>query len=233
MASRDQVELSAERRRFAGWAWMVAGLGVLIGEAIAAAAFKPRYSYAANYFSDLGVPVCDVVVAGRPICSPLHIAMSLGLGTHAALLLVGFVIALGAAPRRVARLILVLAGLQAIGAALVLLFPGPPPAVPDGSPLYHVLGAVAAIVCGNLVILAWAWPGVPEVPGWLWLARRVLPIIGLLAIGGLLRAQVTHDFPFGEGTWERISIYTIFGWEIAAGAWLLRSTSGVPTRPAV
>ena len=62
------------------------------------------------------------------------------------------------------------------------------------------------------------------------LARGILPIIGLLAIGGLLRAQVTHDFLFGEGTWERISIYTIFGWEIAAGAWFLRSKGAIPAR---
>ena len=46
----------ARQRRIAGWSWLVAGLAVLAGEAIAATAFIPRYRYATNYISDLGVP---------------------------------------------------------------------------------------------------------------------------------------------------------------------------------
>jgi len=35
--------------------WITAGVGYLILEAIAAASFRPPYSYAYNYISDLGV----------------------------------------------------------------------------------------------------------------------------------------------------------------------------------
>ena len=35
--------------------WITAGVGYLILEAIAAASFRPPYSYARNYISDLGM----------------------------------------------------------------------------------------------------------------------------------------------------------------------------------
>ena len=43
---------------------------------LAAVAFSPRYSYAHNYVSDLGVPVCGTIFDGRSVCSPLHALMN-------------------------------------------------------------------------------------------------------------------------------------------------------------
>ncbi len=174
---------------------------MLLGEAVAAAAFTPTYSYARNYLSDLGVPVCGVVIAGRPICSPLHFAMTLGLGAHSFPFLVGFIGVAGhpAGGRR--RLALGLAVLQAVGIALVLAFPGPRPAdLADVTIPSHILGATAAILCGNLAILVYRWPSDLGAPGVLRWAGRWLPLAGFAAVAGLLKAQATHDFIVGDGT---------------------------------
>ncbi len=187
---RDPAQPS--RLRVAGWAWRLAGLAVLLGEAIAAAAFTPTYSYARNYLSDLAVPVCGVVIARHTSGGRRLLALGLAV-------------------------------VQAAGLALVLAFPGPPPANPAEVTLAdHVLGATAAILCGNLAILVYRWPSELGAPGVLRWAGLWLPLAGFGAVAGLVKAQATHDFIVGDGVWERVSVYTILGWEIAAGAWLLR-----------
>ena len=62
--------------RLAACAWLAAAASYLASEALAALAFSPRYSYARNFISDLGVPVCGTIFDGRPVCSPLHWLMN-------------------------------------------------------------------------------------------------------------------------------------------------------------
>ncbi len=62
----------------AGIAMLLAGLGYLIIEVVAASAWAaPPYHWAANFVSDLGDPACGPY-DGRIVCSPLNRLMNLG-----------------------------------------------------------------------------------------------------------------------------------------------------------
>ena len=71
---------SNRQRVSAAVAWLSAGLAYLTLEAVAAAAFRPHYSYARNFISDLGVPGDH---------SPLAWLMNLGFCLQGSLFLVG------------------------------------------------------------------------------------------------------------------------------------------------
>lgn len=63
----------------AGGALVLAALTYLTGESVAAAAWeRPRYHYAGNFVSDLGVTGCGTF-GGRTLCSPRHAAMNAAL----------------------------------------------------------------------------------------------------------------------------------------------------------
>ncbi|MGI4858954.1 MAG: hypothetical protein ACRYHA_18945, partial [Janthinobacterium lividum] len=58
-------------------AFLLAGVQYLLAETVSAAAWvAPRYDYARNYISDLGVADCGEVFHGRLICSPRHALMN-------------------------------------------------------------------------------------------------------------------------------------------------------------
>ena len=99
-------------------------------EAVAAAAFRPRYSYARNVISDLGVPAQS------------HLAwlMNLGFCVQGTLFLVGAVV-FGAG-----RAFVALVAANAVGNVLIAVF--------HSGTSTHAVGAVLAIVGGNAAILA-------------------------------------------------------------------------------
>ena len=73
-------------------AWTSAGLAYLTLEAVAAAAFRPHYSYARNFISDLGIPSDD---------SPLAWLMNTAFCVQGSLFLVGAILTVRAvAPRK-------------------------------------------------------------------------------------------------------------------------------------
>src|ERR1700722_10997856 len=122
---------SKRQRVSAAVAWLSAGLAYLTLEAVAAAAFRPHYSYAHNFISDLGIPSDN---------SPLAWLMNTAFGVQGSLFLVGAVLA---APR---RLFLALAATNAVGNVLIAVF--------HSGTATHALGATLAIVGGNAAILA-------------------------------------------------------------------------------
>ena len=122
---------SNRRRVSAAVAWLSAGIAYLILEAVAAAAFRPHYSYARNLISDLGIPSDN---------SPLAWLMNTAFCVQGTLFLVGAVLA---APR---RLFLALAATNAVGNVLIAVF--------HSGTATHALGATLAIVGGNAAILA-------------------------------------------------------------------------------
>src|SRR6202020_3547923 len=78
-ASVDEAMTTSKRQRVsAGVAWLSAGLAYLTLEGIAAAAFRPHYSYAHNFISDLGIPSAS---------SPLAWLMNTAFGVQGTLLL--------------------------------------------------------------------------------------------------------------------------------------------------
>ncbi len=177
--------------RLPWWTGLVAlltGVQYLVLEAVAARA-TPPYRYAVDYISDLGA-------AGSPLAAVMNTAfVAQGLG----FLVVGLVVAGGTGgPRR--PLLVAFTVCHAVGNVLVAGFPSS-----SGSSL-HVVGAVLAIVGGNLAAITASSGRVR------WLA--VLPVLGLLCAPLIGRSEF-------HGLWERGSVYSITAWEIAFGVVLL------------
>ena len=120
--------------------WITAGVGYLTLEAIAAASFRPPYSYAHNYISDLGVTCGGMIqVASSTLRWPFF--------------LVGAVLVARAVESQKAGLVLSLAATNATG-NIVVGIDGGSIAKVDGTAWGYSAGAVMAIAGGNMAILA-------------------------------------------------------------------------------
>ena len=189
----------------AAGAFLVGGVTYLAAEAIAALGWTDRpYSYARNNISDLGIP--DI--------SPWHPVMNTGFVVDGTL----FVLAgLGLSMLFEGRTRWIVAGtsvVHGVGSVVV----GLAHASVDGASTPHAVGAGMAIIGGNLVLLAAGrYGGRVGAPRWYTAGSAVAGVAGLagfvlfLADTGIL----------GGGAFERISVYTIIGWEIVTGAMIL------------
>jgi hypothetical membrane protein len=185
--------------------WVVAAVGYLIFEAVAAAGFAPAYSYAHNYISDLGVS------AVSPRSYFMHTAFYLQgiLFFLGALLIVGF----PESPR--ARIFLGLITANSIGNIVI-------GTVHSGN--VHRAGAALAIVGGNTAILAGS-AVIATVGGWRWYRHisKLLAALGLLSLLMLLINSATSAVKLlPDGAWERGSVYSIIAWQLLTAARLLR-----------
>ncbi len=209
------------RRRFAGAAWLASGLIYAVTETLAAARFTPHYSYAHNFISDLGVSDCGAGAHGWNACSPLYQWMNTGFIAEGALFIVAAALVfslLNSGSRYIFTLLGVLHGL---GLALVGIYHGGGTAFANGTIAFHAIGAVMAIAGGNLAILISPAPREFGAPRAIQLLSKIAPVVGLLAVVMLTvtisrRVIVLADY----GAWERLSVYTILGWEIVMGGWL-------------
>ncbi len=175
-----------------GPAWLVGALTYLTLEAVAAAAFRPHYSYAHNFISDLGVP---------GLRSPLAWLMNMGFCVNGLLFLIGAVAV------SKARRFLALAAANAVGNVLIALF--------HSGSAAHALGAVLAIVGGNAAILA----GSSIVGGWHRTVSIGLGVFGLLSFA--LFVIDLKSAPVPLGVVERCSVYSITAWQLLTAAALL------------
>ena len=176
----------------AAFAWASAGLVYLVVEAIAAAAYRPHYSYAHNFISDLGVPGCS---------SPLAWLMNVAFCVQGTLFLAGAVAARGARP------LLACAGANALGNVQIAVFH-------SGSAV-HALGAVLAIVGGNAAILA----GSSLIGGRHRTVSLGLGVFGLLSFALFVIDLKSAVVPLGIV--ERCSVYSITVWQLLTAVWLL------------
>ena len=170
--------------RIAAFGWLAAAISYLASEAAAAWAYSPRYSYAHNYISDLGVPVCGTIFDGRPVCSPLHLVMNADFVLQGALFVVAALAAMRLVSTRARYALLACALANGIGIALVGLFPET-----DASGV-HALGALLAIVFGNATALAsaFAFRGLGLHP-FHRIASLALPLLAAVAFAMLLGAR--------------------------------------------
>ena len=204
---RARTAMISERRRSyavgAAVAWSSAGLAYLTLEAVAAAAFRPHYSYAHNLISDLGVP---------SDASPLAWLMNTAFCLQGMLFLVGAILTVRAVAPRPAGLFITLAAANAVGNVLIAIFhSGPSPTA-----RVHAIGAVLAIVGGNTAILA----GSRIVNGWHRKVSVALGAFGLLSFV-LFVIELKASSPLPLGAWERCSVYSITAWQLVTAAWLL------------
>ena len=184
--------------RIGAGAWIVAAVGYFVAEAVAAAAV-PDYSYATDYISLLG----------EPARSPHADLMNVAFVAQAVLFPAGAVLVVAGTGARKTLPFLCFALLNGIGNGLIAV-------VHSGSgSLLHVAGAALAITGGNAAILA-------AVP----ILRRTGASPSLLAasttlgaLGLLCAAAVAFAVP-PIGVWERLSVYSIFGWQAVCALYL-------------
>jgi hypothetical membrane protein len=198
---------SKRQRVGAAVAWLSAGLAYLTLEGIAAAAFRPHYSYAHNFISDLGIPSND---------SPLAWLMNIAFGVQGTLFLVGAILAVRAVAPRKAGLFVTLAAANAVGNLLIAAFHSGPAARAEGTAWLHAIGAVLAIVGGNAAILA----GSRIVSGWHRRVSVALGAFGLLSFV-LFVIELTASSSLPLGILERCGVYSITAWQLFMAAWLL------------
>jgi hypothetical membrane protein len=201
-------------------AWISGGLTYLTLEAVAAAAFRPHYSYLRNVISDLGVtPSAD---------SPRAWVMNTAFCVQGTLFLVGAVLTVRTFEKRPARLFLTLAAANAAGNLLIAAFHSGSAARADGTAWVHATGAVVAIVGGNAAILAGS-AFIHAGTSWYRAVSVGLGSFGLFSFMMFAIESTTttvHLLP--PAVWERCSVYPITTWQIFTAAWLLARSSRPP-----
>jgi hypothetical protein len=193
--------------------WVVATVGYLVLEAVAAAGFRPGYSYARDYISELGVS-SGGLVHGRMIDSPRAYLIHTAFYLQGTLFFAGALLIVGFPDSRRARLFLSLVAANAVGNIVV-------GTVHSGK--VHVAGAALAIVGGNTAILAGS-----AVLGTVGGRRCYRGISILVAALGLLclimlmvNSATTQASLLPDGAWERGSVYSITVWQLLTAACLL------------
>jgi hypothetical membrane protein len=198
-------------RRTAGVCWLTAGAGYVILEAVAASAFEPTYGYATNYISDLGKPAISALA---PLMNGAFYLQ--GAGFLAAAILLS-----RSETSRRATPFVAFAATNALGNFVV-------GTIHSGS-WPHVAGAVLAIVGGNAAILA----GSPNVDSARWYrnASRGLATLGLTAFAALAVQTLAGTAIAPNAVLERVSVYTIIGWQVLSAIQLWRTSGARTTLP--
>lgn len=188
------------RPRAAAAAWILGATAYLTAEAVTAAAYRPSYSYARDYISELGA-------AGQPWAALMNVAFAV----QGVLFLTGAVLLSGSRH----RLLTAFAVANGVGNILV-------GAVPAGGGALHVVGAALAIGGGNAAALAGAslWPGLT-----FRLFSRVIGGFGLASLGALGVQTWTGIVMLPDPVWERASVYAILTWQVCAAAGLAGALS--------
>jgi hypothetical membrane protein len=199
----------ALRRRLGGVAFLVAGLQLVVVEAIAASAWHtPPYSYATNYISDLGVSGCPTAYGGRTICSPLASAMNAAFVTEGVLFVLAAILLVRTVASAWRWVFLALAVLHGVGSVLIGIFPE------TSTSGLHVPGATLAIAGGDLAVVA----------AGLVLRRhpigRVVVAVGLVGLAGAVLLETSSIAP--DGVLERVGVYAVTVFDVIIGVTALR-----------
>ncbi|WP_152401648.1 DUF998 domain-containing protein [Paenibacillus cellulositrophicus] len=190
--------------------FILAGVVYLLCEAITAYAWSnPSYQYAINYISDLGIPVVTQYM-GRTINSPLYFVMNFGFFANGILFAIAYFMIMNTLPSKRKIIGLALTAIYAIGITMVGMFPGY-----DwwGEP-FHGIGAMLAIVGGNLSILCGGLMSHRMFPQkWVSTLSVIFCIIGIISFA--LFIGINNNMY--AAVFERMSVYTIMVWCIIFG----------------
>lgn len=192
--------------------WIVAAVGYLILEAVAAAGYEPVYSYARNYISELGVN--GELVHGRMSGSTRSYLMHTAFYLQGILFFLGALLIVGVPDSRRARIFLGLVAANAVGNIVIGTL---------HSGKLHRVGAALAIVGGNTAILAGS-AIVATIGGHRWYRRisKLVAALGLLSLMMLLINSATSKANvLPDGVWERGSVYSIIIWQLLTAGCLL------------
>jgi hypothetical membrane protein len=180
--------------------WSAAGVSYLGLEALAASAF-PGYRYSHDVISTLGTPE-----------SPLRWAMNTAFVVQGSLFFAGAILLTVARRSRKPLPLLLCAGSNAAGNIMVA-------SVPSGAGWPHVAGAGLAIVGGNAAILAGSRHVILAGSRHVGRSRRYL--LGSAVAGGAGLVALALFATTGSAAAERLSVYTIIGWQLASALIML------------
>jgi len=203
--------------------WLL-GLGELVGEAVAQAAWTTPYSLSQDYISDLGVTRCGTYrILGETsyICSPLHDVMNVSFVLSGLFIVAGVLLLRGIWPRpplATAGLALVaLAGVGRIGAGLA---PGNVDMpLHDLAALCILGGDIGAVLLGCALWRTTRW----QAAGFL--AAGVAGTAGFM----LMAAAPAHHLP--AGAFERVASWPLLVWLAALGLALITSRKATGQSP--
>ena len=201
--------------------WVVAAVGYLVLEAVAAAAFEPVYSYARNYISDLGVEGGGLV-HGRMIDSPRSYLMHTAFYLQGILFFLGALLIVGVPDSPRARIFLGLLAANAVGNIVI-------GTVHSGK--VHLAGAALAIVGGNAAILTGS-SVVATIGGRRWYRgiSKFVAALGLLCLTmSIINSATSKASLLPDGACERGSVYSIIVWQLITAACLLTIRRRLPT----
>jgi hypothetical membrane protein len=192
--------------------WLVAAVGYVALEFVAAVAM-PGYSYTEHYISALGVPDW----------SPYAYLMNAALVLQGALFVMGALLVARAVRARFLGVVFVVFTLVAAGGDfLVAIVHGGSPLWNGGHKWLHVLGAILAIVGGNIAVIVGT-----RVVGRV-LVSRIYRFVGaLIGVAGLVIFAVLQNYNYWAidyvpvGVVERACVYTIMLWQALTGVLLL------------
>lgn len=205
------------RLKIGGIAGML-GIQYFIAECIAAIAWATPYSWSRNYISDLGVPEClNNGQLDRIVCSPLHGVMNAGFIAQAIIVIIVTICLVHLLSKRWSYLVACIAVVYSIGLLMVGLFPGSVAENLGGDStrmMLHGIGALLAIVGGNLLVLVTALGVRTKFPDYA-LVSFLLGIVGIMAT---LLFAMQIDLGLGIGTMERIAVNPVALWIILTGA---------------
>ena len=191
---------------------IAAPLIYILGEFISSLAWgNPDYHYLTNWISDLGVPIVT-----KTINSPWHNIMNTGFITYGILAFLAFYLLQKVFYKR-RRVVLSFAFIQGLGISLVGLFPG----YPWWGVVFHGLGALMAIVGGNLCLI-FASHAVKQKKKKKSFVRfsNLVGTIGIVSF--ILCLSLSTVFTY-DAVFERLSVYTIMLWDIIFAGYLLRT----------
>jgi hypothetical membrane protein len=201
-----------------GLALVLAPVVYVVTEAIAASAWtRPRYNYADNYVSDLGVTGPRETFLGHDIYSPLAPVMNAGFIADGLLALLATILIVRFRADRRAKAIWILSALFAIGITLVGVFHGSRLSQQAGTIGLHFLGAPVAIIAGNVItVLAGTCAAALGLGPRL---RRPLIILGTVGIAALAaQIVVMGGVPgFPAGICERLAVYAVLVSQLIQG----------------
>lgn len=215
------MTITSNWQKIGALCFVIGGLQFLLAEKISALAWmQPVYSYASNYISDLGIPLCGLQSDGRFFCSPLYWVMNSGFIIEAVLFFLACLLLRNYFSGWAKILFLGFGFLHAIGGITIGIFPSFPEPALWGTFSVHRFGAALTIIGGNLCILTTGVAALHK--------NNTQTFIGLFAglsivLGciGILNVLILTLDVVPVGLIERGSVYTITLWQIITGLGIL------------
>jgi hypothetical protein len=212
-----QTTNRAQLVRVAAVLWIIAAVGYLVAEKLAAANIKGHYSYIHHYISVLGVPAW-----GR-----FAYLMNGAFDLEGVLLFVGAVLVTRAVGRR-GFFFLLFTAVTAVGFFLVAtVHGGSPLAAGDGMQL-HQAGALLAFIGGNAAIVAGS-SILARAADARWWYRGVSLLIAAAGFAFFLTLANYNVWGYAVapiGIVERVPVYTVLTWQVFSAVVLLTRPAG-------